>query len=291
MNSIGGNQYLATIPVPGLAGSRVSYYVGATSANSFLSQSYSPAHTEWEPLRIEYTFGSSGGVRITEYMYSGAGGEFIELTNVSDAAIDMTGFSYDDDRAVAGNFSLSAMGVVQPGESVLITEAAAETFRAAWGIAPSVKIIGGLGTTAGGNNLARNDEINIFDASGAVIDRLTYGDQTFTGTIRAQNASGQPSRETIGQNEIAGWNKSVLGDVFGSWRSSGNDLGTPGYYPPAGCDCAADFNCDGGIDGSDVEAFFIAWAASETNADVNEDGGVDGADVESFFTAWISGSC
>jgi hypothetical protein len=42
--------------------------------------------------------------------------------------------------------------------------------------------------------------------------------------------------------------------------------------------CVADFNQDGGVDGGDVEAFFVAWEASHCDADVNADGGVDGSD-------------
>lgn len=55
--------------------------------------------------------------------------------------------------------------------------------------------------------------------------------------------------------------------------------------------CAADFNADGGVDGGDVEAFFIAWQGAEPVADVNADGGVDGHDVESFFLVWSVGGC
>jgi hypothetical protein len=51
----------------------------------------------------------------------------------------------------------------------------------------------------------------------------------------------------------------------------------------------ADFNQDGGVDGGDVEAFFIAWTVGELFADFNLDGGVDGADVEAFFLAWVGG--
>ena len=51
----------------------------------------------------------------------------------------------------------------------------------------------------------------------------------------------------------------------------------------------ADFNFDGGVDGSDVEAFFIAWQEGAVEADFNIDGGVDGQDVEAFFIAWENG--
>lgn len=65
--------------------------------------------------------------------------------------------------------------------------------------------------------------------------------------------------------------------------SAGYDLG--------GCGCPADFNQDGGVDGSDVEAFLIAWEIGETDGDVNCDGGVDGSDVETFFYYWEAGGC
>lgn len=55
--------------------------------------------------------------------------------------------------------------------------------------------------------------------------------------------------------------------------------------------CPADFNQDGGVDGSDVEAFFASWEAGEAVADTNVDGGVDGGDIETFFAAWQAGGC
>jgi hypothetical protein len=55
--------------------------------------------------------------------------------------------------------------------------------------------------------------------------------------------------------------------------------------------CSADFNCDGGIDGSDLDAFFRAWESGDLSADANQDGGVDASDVDAFFTAWSKGGC
>ena len=53
--------------------------------------------------------------------------------------------------------------------------------------------------------------------------------------------------------------------------------------------CPADFNGDGGVDGSDVGTFFDVWASGDTAADINQDGGVDGGDVGSFFSRWQNG--
>jgi len=55
--------------------------------------------------------------------------------------------------------------------------------------------------------------------------------------------------------------------------------------------CAADFDGNGGIDGADISAFFLAWQASEPRGDVNIDGGIDGSDIEAFFIVWTAGGC
>ncbi|MBS0195299.1 MAG: hypothetical protein JSR77_00920 [Planctomycetes bacterium] len=73
----------------------------------------------------------------------------------------------------------------------------------------------------------------------------------------------------------------TIGNVCGS-TSSGFELFVS---------CYGDFNQDGGIDGSDVDAFFAAWEAGDASADVNLDGGVDGGDVATFFAAWEAGGC
>jgi hypothetical protein len=53
--------------------------------------------------------------------------------------------------------------------------------------------------------------------------------------------------------------------------------------------CPGDFNCDGGVDGLDIDAFFAAWEAGLFEADINVDGGVDGPDVGAFFERWEAG--
>jgi hypothetical protein len=53
--------------------------------------------------------------------------------------------------------------------------------------------------------------------------------------------------------------------------------------------CIGDFNCDGGVDGSDIESFIVTWQTGEAAGDLNGDGGVDGGDVEFFFVRWEAG--
>lgn len=58
---------------------------------------------------------------------------------------------------------------------------------------------------------------------------------------------------------------------------------------PLPCPCPADFDQSGGIDGSDLMAFFLMWEAGEMVADLDESGGIDYGDVTSFFASYEGG--
>jgi len=161
-------------------------------------------------------------MRITEYMYGGANGEFIEFTNVGSAPVDMIGYSFDDDSETPGTVSLSAFGTVAAGESVILTETEAGAFRTAWSLCDAVKVIGGNST-----NLGRDDEINLFDAAGQLVDRLTYGDDVLGGP-RANAKSAWVSADGLGANNILDWTLSAAGDGEGSIASAAGDIGSPG---------------------------------------------------------------
>ncbi|MBS0195617.1 MAG: hypothetical protein JSR77_02560 [Planctomycetes bacterium] len=101
----------------------------------------------------------------------------------------------------------------------------------------------------------------------------TYGSNQVIGGLPGQdfpNLGNMGNMSTINFNTIEGTQWIVIG----------------GNCCPV---CAADYNQDGGVDGSDVAAFFPDWEASATCADVNADGGVDGGDVETFFNLWEAG--
>jgi hypothetical protein len=170
-------------------------------------------------------------MRITEFMYDGqigSKGEYIEFTNVGSSAIDMTGWSFDDNHRIAGVVPLGAFGTVAAGESVILTDASAANFRNSWNLPSTVKVIGGNNA-----NLGREDEINLYDPSQTLVDSLTFGDDVdpTMGTIRARYVSGNPgSPSVLGTNNVADWVLSSVGDAFGSWKSANNDIGNPGQY-------------------------------------------------------------
>jgi acetyl esterase/lipase len=92
--------------------------------------------------------------------------------------------------------------------------------------------------------------------------------------------------------EVAvGFGHGSVGDAINAraaaWMADQLLNATPNSCAP----CPADFDQDGGVDGSDVQAFFTQWSTSTPCADVNQDGGTDGADVEFFFVQWSSGGC
>jgi predicted extracellular nuclease len=169
---------------------------------------------------------ADAAIRITEWMYAGDDGEFIEFTNLGAVAVDLAGWSYSDSARSPGAVPLGALGTIAPGESFVLAENSADAFRAAWGLTEAVKVQGG--NTA---NLGRSDEINIYDAANVLVDRLTYGDQTIAGSIRTQNASGIPKTlGALGANDALQWQLAVAGDAFGSVAGAAGNAGSPGSF-------------------------------------------------------------
>lgn len=164
-------------------------------------------------------------VVITEWMYKGGVGEFIEFTNIGNTAIDFSNWSYDDDSRIASVFSLAGFGTVAAGESVIITETEADVFRADWGLSLSVKVLGNYT-----NNLGNGDEINLYNGT-TLVDRLTYGTNPKT-----DGSSGHAtSLAALGANQVNLWTLSSVGDIEGSWRSVAGTIGSPGQtsFAPA----------------------------------------------------------
>jgi uncharacterized protein YjiK len=178
-------------------------------------------------------------IQITEYSYSSLNGEFVEFTNTGATNVDMTGYSFDDNSRIAGSFSLSSFGIVKPGESVIIAETVDVTaFRTAWGLPATAKVLGGsnVAKVTGGSDqaLQRADEINLYDASGTLVDRLTYDDATIANSPRTLNVSAYTDADNLGKNDASKWKLSTVGDIQGGKASvlvpgvTATDIGSPG---------------------------------------------------------------
>ncbi len=173
-------------------------------------------------LPITVLDATQGNIRITEYMYSGTNGEFVEFTNVSSTPVDMTGWSFDDNTRTAGSQNLSAFGIVQAGESVILTETPADSFRLAWHLCPGIKVIGD-----NVNNMGGADEINLFNENTNLVDRLTYDNATLGG-VKAKVNSAWVNPAGLGIDKCTLWTLSATADSEGSAPSTGTDIGSPG---------------------------------------------------------------
>lgn len=161
-------------------------------------------------------------IRITEWMYNGADGEFVEFTNVGNTAINMAGWSFDDDSRTPGGTDLSAFGIVAAGQSVILTEESALDFNNFWNLT-GVTVIGDNAV-----NLGRADEINLFNGA-SLVDRLTYDDANGLGP-RTNAISGNIPLSALGANTATAAQLSFLGDTYGSWTADGGGIGNPGQY-------------------------------------------------------------
>ena len=113
--------------------------------------------------------------------------------------------------------------------------------------------------------------------------------------IRGQqvaDASGTGSRTLVLTSLTAGWPatasipaRAVRG-VVSSGCGDGAEVVSNGVRVSI---CLADFNCDGGVDGADIDEFFPLWEAGAPAADTNADGGIDGDDIGAFFASWEAG--
>lgn len=191
-------------------------------------------------------------VRITEVMYTGLFGEFIEITNVGDAQQNMSGWSFSDNaRDVPTDTnpkttSLSGLVALDAGEVAIITEVSSTIFIQAWYTEPTTETATLTAANIVANNsvnLGRSDEVNIY-ASGAPTgedykDRLTYNDQG-TGTVdgvRSEDISAKVG--TVGANLFNTWTLSGTeagGTPNGNaWKAgvagAPGPIGSPGKYP------------------------------------------------------------
>ncbi len=212
-------------------------------------------------ITIAFLFLTSTGVlgqdevRITEWMYRGLHAEFIEITNLGPAQVDLTGWSMDDETGTPGTLDLSFLGILAPGESALITEGDSALFAAEWGLA-GVKILGGNQVA----KLGRNDRIHLFDAQPQLHDVFSYGDEDFPGTLRARNVSGNACTEALGIDFVWSWRASFVGDGRGTLVSASGDVGNPGSYAPV--DCALYPYCSPSVPNSSLESARIQAVGS-----------------------------
>jgi len=173
--------------------------------------------------------GAQAAVRVTEFVYQGAGAgarEFIELTNIADADADVSAWSYNDDNPNNPvNFG-AAFGTLRANESVILTEMTVDAFRAYWNLAVDVRVF----SIGGSSNLGAADTINIYNS--AVQSAATLVDSVGYSGTTAGVSRNRP--DVVGPVANGRFADSAPGDAYGSAYADGtaaSDLGNPGRYP------------------------------------------------------------
>ena len=114
----------------------------------------------------------------------------------------------------------------------------------------------------------------------SVTDNQVIGTAASVGGIRIQD-SDSPDRVVLLGTSVCG--NLPAPNISGPWRNLGTNTV---------CDCPADLNRDGFVDGADLGGLLGAWGAcgpSACPADLNADGFVDGGDLGGLLNAW--GTC
>lgn len=152
-------------------------------------------------------------------------GDWWEITNNGSSAINLSGYSWDDDSDTSGLQTFPAH-IIQPGHSAILlkegTSTAIAPFRNAWTIDDSVKIfVESDFRTFPGFSGGSGDTIYLYQPNGSLEDSFSFGPST-TGSSFSNFDTGSPIPGSI----------SVLGE-FNAISSSEDpgDIGSPGIAP------------------------------------------------------------
>lgn len=190
-------------------------------------------------------------VQITEIMYTGLFGEFIELTNIgadpqsfdtpgSIGGTATVGWSFSDSDNVAGEVSLAQIDELSDGESAIITEVSDTIFIQAWYTEPPANPVTLAATNIVENNavnLGRSDTVNIYDENGNTKDSVVYSDPFGP---RSEDVSAKPDATLSAQGTNAAFSTWLLSTTSGApngnaWKAgvtgAPGPVGSPGKYP------------------------------------------------------------
>ena len=301
-----GNAYTGTIEAPGCAAGSIQYYFSVTTttqSGGSPTTAFYPAASPTAPAPITALV-SSGSTAVSDTFETDQGWTVGTTTATAGAwvRVDPNGTTAqpEDDRSPTGTICwVTGQGTVG-------------------GTLGAADVDGGLTTlNSPAFNFSGFEDVTVsywrWYSNG--LGAAPYAD-TFRIDVSVDNGTTWTNAETIGPgaagdpNVTPGWiqsrwslsSKGLAPSSQVRLRFIAEDAGSGSLVEAALDDvellgvrcedpqpCIGDFNGDGGVDGSDVVAFFAAWESGDASADVSEDGGIDGSDLEVFFVAWQSG--
>ncbi|MFT6864443.1 MAG: hypothetical protein ACJAVK_003008, partial [Akkermansiaceae bacterium] len=142
-----------------------------------------------------------------------------EITNTGAVAVNVGGYSFDDDDATAGASGGFPAYLLQPGASMIVLDNdTSTTFRPLWDIDPAIRIIAGSELSNFPGLGAGGDEIYLFNNSNGLVDSFVFGSAT-EGFSFARFNNGQAVPGGLSSK-----------GVFGAYESDDpdEDVGSPG---------------------------------------------------------------
>ena len=167
---------------------------------------------------------------ITEVMSSSshtnttANGDWFELYNSGASAVDLTGYSWDDNGQIAGTADFNGLTLAAGGTLIVCEETigAEAAWRTVWGLAESVAVVNLGGTEFQGLG-AGGDGVYIYDSLSQLVTNVTFGAST-AGYSFEWNTSG----ESLGLS-VNGENGAFQA---GPTAGGGPDIASPGVAIP-----------------------------------------------------------
>ena len=145
--------------------------------------------------------------------------DWFEITNYGSDALDLSGFSWDDNSWVPGTVVFPSV-TVAPGEAIVVAQidsANEAAFRAAWNLGPWVQVLVNQDfATAQPSFSSSGDGVVLFDTSATAIEvcRAEY-----TLALAGYSVEFDTACTYLGNASVG---------VRGAYASTGNDVGSPG---------------------------------------------------------------
>ena len=145
--------------------------------------------------------------------------DWFEITNYGTDAVDLSGFSWDDNSWVPGTVVFPSV-TVAPGEAIVVAQidsANEAAFRAAWNLGPWVQVLVNQDfATAQPSFSSSGDGVVLFDTSATAIEvcRAEY-----TLALAGYSVEFDTACTYLGNASVG---------VRGAYASTGNDVGSPG---------------------------------------------------------------
>ena len=145
--------------------------------------------------------------------------DWFEITNYGSSAVDLGGFSWDDNSWLPGTVVFPSM-VIAPGEAIVVAQIDAANepaFRTAWNLGPWVQVLVNEDFTIGQPGFSSSgDGVALFDTSSTPIEICRA---EFTLALAGFSVEFDTACTYVGNSTVG---------VRGAYASTGSDVGSPG---------------------------------------------------------------